>query len=62
MGSQIERIMFLTERGWHPYEGSVDISVYEQLKCPAPLFAKWLYEGKRCFGSCLRRMRTLLYS
>lgn len=46
MGSQIERIMFLTERGWYPYEGSVDISVYEQLKCPAPLFAKWLYEGK----------------
>lgn len=59
---QIDAIMSLAEKGWHPYGGRVDAEVYEKLGCPAPLFAKWMYEGQRakeavCVG-CERQCRV----
>ena len=47
MSSQIDRIMYLAERGWKVYEGCVSADLYEALQCPAPVFGKWLYEGRR---------------
>ena len=62
MSSQIDSILYLTERGWYPFTGKVAPEVYKALACPAPLFAKWLYEGKEglevaCVG-CDRLCRT----
>lgn len=59
---QIDAIMSFVERGWHPYAGRVAAEVYESLGCPAPVFGKWLYEGKGareavCVG-CDRQCRT----
>ena len=45
-GNQIDRIIKLTERGWKGYEGQVDANVYERVECPAPIFSKWLFQGK----------------
>ena len=47
MCQQIDRIVFYVERGWHPFTGQVEAGVYHEIECPAPLFAKWLYEGQR---------------
>lgn len=47
MSSQIDRIMYLAERGWKVYEGRVSAALYEKLECPAPVFGKWLFEGER---------------
>lgn len=62
MSNQIDAIMMFVERGWHPYTGQVDVAVYQQLGCPAPLFAKWFYEGSeareaQCVG-CERQCRV----
>ena len=62
MSNQIDAIMMFVERGWHPYTGQVDVAVYQQLECPAPLFAKWFYEGQEaqealCVG-CERQCRV----
>ena len=46
MNSQIDRIVFLTEKGWHPYEGSIAETVYDRLGCKTPFFGKWLYDGR----------------
>lgn len=47
MSSQIDRIMYLAERGWKVYEGRVSAALYEKLQCPAPVFGKWLFEGDK---------------
>lgn len=47
MNSQIDRIMFLAEKGWKVYEGKVNPDLYKELACPAPILAKWFFEGTK---------------
>lgn len=47
MNSQIDRIMYLAERGWKVYEGRVGFALYEKLQCPSPIFGKWFFEGNK---------------
>ncbi|MBU1002774.1 MAG: DNA-binding protein [Proteobacteria bacterium] len=56
----VREILAMLDRGFLPYDGEVEESVYVRLRCPSPARAAWFqHEGKTwlCLG-CKRRCVT----